>query len=707
MTRGWHAVVIAVAGIASGVLPGVRADAGGWRLIYDRPTNVITSIAMFDDTDGVAIAPPGILRTTDGGRSWREPEAKPRIAEGSIAVANRVAWAGTSSGGIWRSADAGATWERQPSGTDAHVVGIAAVSEHEAWAVTNGVGFSDLGPFEHPESALLHTTDSGATWSRASVPGHGVFVDVAAADGRVWVVASRCNPGDRFGDNVSVPGCRDRWALLRSDDAGATWTLLAEEPSAVPRDLTFSDADQGYGSVQECDPGAGCGGSALYVTADGGATWERRGRLPLSGTTVRFDGADRAWSAGMSCDSGPCTAVLAASVDGGRSWTTAAEVAMPTGGYPPALAITDDSVLFSGSPAGIARYDRATQTSAATDSDSFPPMRNITFIDHATGYAIADTALARTDDGGASWRLLSTPEHVGGMAASTEAVWITAWCPTNCPPHLWRSLDGGAGWEEVLLPSNALDLWAAAGRDSLVVGTEAALYRTDDGGGTWTQIGDPYQTPRFLGATHAWTPWCGSDSCDPSFRYSSDGGRTWELRPAPPLALVLYFATPEVGFAMRGPDDDYPHGQLYRTSDAGHTWSEVDTLGYLIDHTMAFVDAEHGWAVGSRWTGDADNPFAPDTIILSTEDGGITWAVEAPISTEPPMYSSSSLLAADGRVWLTAGLSANPWGAGRTVIYRRADDSDATARTPLVVAAIAGVAVIGFLGAGSWLASRA
>jgi hypothetical protein len=41
------------------------------------------------------------------------------------------------------------------------------------------------------------------------------------------------------------------------------------------------------------------------------------------------------------------------------------------------------------------------------------------------------------------------------------------------------------------------------------------------------------------------------------------------------------------------------------------------------------------------------------------------------------------------------------------VIYRRADDSDATARTPLVVAAIAGVAVIGFLGAGSWLASRA
>jgi hypothetical protein len=66
-----------------------------------------------------------------------------------------------------------------------------------------------------------------------------------------------------------------------------------------------------------------------------------------------------------------------------------------------------------------------------------------------------------------------------------------------------------------------------------------------------------------------------------------------------------------------------PNGNSLRSTDAGATWFDMDTLGTVNDGEEPFdvslVDTLHGWAIDSR------------TNIRRTTDGGDSWTIIAPV----------------------------------------------------------------------------
>ena len=59
--------------------------------------------------------------------------------------------------------------------------------------------------------------------------------------------------------------------------------------------------------------------------------------------------------------------------------------------------------------------------------------------------------------------------------------------------------------------------------------------------------------------------------------------------------------------------------EVFRTTDGGATWTPLSVPGFRLG-PMTFVDAQHGWAVGT--TDDFPNR---NTVILFSSDGGATW----------------------------------------------------------------------------------
>jgi photosystem II stability/assembly factor-like uncharacterized protein len=257
-----------------------------------------------------------VLRTTDGGASWR-----PRPVTGAEAldfrdvdaISDRIAYAlsigpGESSR-IYKTTDGGERWQLQFANTDPKVF----LDAMAFWDADRGIAVSDAvdGQF-----VILTTSNGGGAWNRiapgqlpAALPGEGAF---AAS-----------------GTNVAVHGRGEVWIgtnagrVLRSSDAGRTWTIAATPmrtgESAGIFSIAFRDARHGvvvggdYRKEQEAIDN-------VALTADGGATWTLVKEKGLSGYRSVV-----AWVPGMAQSliaAGPSGVDW--SSDGGRSWAAIA-----------------------------------------------------------------------------------------------------------------------------------------------------------------------------------------------------------------------------------------------------------------------------------------------------------------------------------------------------------------------------------------------
>jgi photosystem II stability/assembly factor-like uncharacterized protein len=139
---------------------------------------------------------------------------------------------------------------------------------------------------------------------------------------------------------------------------------------------------------------------------------------------------------------------------------------------------------------------------------------------------------------------------------------------------------------------------------------------------------------------------------------TEDGGRTW--RPAaPPATDALDFrgaAALDARTAVLMSAGDGPAGQarLYRTADAGRTWTlafETRLPGSFLD-AVAFRDAKRGFVLG--------DPLEGRWFLLTTTDAGRTWTrIDGP-TVEPGeaafAASNSALFLGPGReMWIVSG----------------------------------------------------
>lgn len=195
----------------------------------------------------------------------------------------------------------GQTIQRLDSGQTASFRGIDVVSASEAW-----VSGSD--------GTVIQTVDSGTTWSEILVPNSSEldFRDIEVlTDGSVVL--------------MSIGNGRTS-KLLRSQNDGKTWNVVLqnEDEQAFFDGITFhSDGKQGalFG-----DPIGGL--MDLYLTDDGGATWNRlpktqRPTLQIGEVGFAASGTGMTWTdAGLQIATGGSVARIHRTQNKGKRWET-------------------------------------------------------------------------------------------------------------------------------------------------------------------------------------------------------------------------------------------------------------------------------------------------------------------------------------------------------------------------------------------------
>jgi photosystem II stability/assembly factor-like uncharacterized protein len=307
------------------------------------------------------------------------------------------------------------SWTPQTSGATASLRGVSAVDGKVVWASGSG-------------GTYLLTTDGGATWHAAKVPGAETldFRAIRAFDAQTAMVLS-------IGDG-------EKSRVYKTSDGGATWKLLLTnpDPKGFFDGLAFWDARHGILAGDPVD-----GQIVVYTTGDGGEHWQRQhlppaigseGAFAASNTSLAVQGSGDVWLGTSSA------ARVFHSSDGGRTWTVAATPMRNDG---PAAGIF--SVAFRDPMHGLIVGGDYSKDKEDT--------RNI----------------AETSDGGLTW----TPP-LGHPAGFRSAVaWVAdrkMWVATGTSGSD-ISLDGGVTWKTFDSGSyNALSFlssragWAVGGR---------------------------------------------------------------------------------------------------------------------------------------------------------------------------------------------------------------------------------------------------
>jgi photosystem II stability/assembly factor-like uncharacterized protein len=308
----------------------VRTADGGrsWRRAYlaDGP---IRDVQWVDSTLAVAVGAAGLLRSDDGGATWRAVEVKsPAKDLVRISVVDtQSAYAATVDGGLWRI-----HLDGQPPvrvGIPG-VSGVAAVTFPDA---RHGWVVGDQGVAATTDGGLtwrLQTTQVlfGAPWLRPAVRMH--FADLL--HGYV-VLPQACAAGTCYS------------SLEATDDGGAHWVYRSASAVGAPPTPAYESLPGGVWDVTPTGPRSLLAGSSsngnveradACISADGGRSWScRGGSVPQPPVVVAIamprPGQLEAALLMVAANPSDEQLVLAGSVDGGITWTVNATFPVTSG----------------------------------------------------------------------------------------------------------------------------------------------------------------------------------------------------------------------------------------------------------------------------------------------------------------------------------------------------------------------------------------
>ncbi len=298
--------------------------------------------------------------------------------------------------------------------------------------------------------------------------------------------------------------------------------------------------------------------------------------------------------------------------------------------------------------------------------------------------AIAAIA-ASASPAAAQWQMASvaTRAEFRGLSLASDTV---AWA-SGTHGTVARTTDRGGHWTLFHVPgADSLDLRSIVGLTADIAVTasagaaeagQARIFRTADGGATWSAV---YRTERqgvFLDALAFWDDRHGiaqSDPVDGTFFLltTDDGGLTWTPVPASALPPTLpgeaAFAASGGCLVVWGTGDVWlgtgggARARVFHSADRGRSWTVSDTPVHAGGSAsgifaLAFRDSMHGVAVG----GDYTAPRAKFVNAAITDDGGRTWrAARGPLVAA---YLSGVSYAGTANDLLAVGLAGTAWSA--------------------------------------------
>jgi len=569
-------------------------DAGRvWTPIFEgQPTQSIGAIALapsnpdvFYVGSGEGLQRPdlsvgdGIYRSNDGGKTWKHLGLRDGQQISAVAVhpkdPNRVfaavlghPYGPNAERGVFRSKDAGETWEKvlyKDENTGAAAVAFdpndPEVLYADLWAGRQApweVG----GSFNGPGSGLYKSSDGGSTWKRLETG----LPTVAEGLGRIGFDVA---PSDSKRLYAQVEADAAHAGTYRSDDAGATWKRVNSETRVSGRGSDFAEvrvdprnADVVYAA-----------NTSTYRSSDGGKTFTAIKGAPGG------DDYHTIWINPkhpeiilLAVDQGATI-----TVNGGKTWSSWYN--QPTAQF--YHVITDNRFPYwvyggqqeSGSAAVVSRGD----SGRITSHDWHPVgVEEYGYVapDPLDPEIIYGGKITRFDQRNGQIQDISPQPLRGGKYRFVRTMPVL-FAPTD--PHtlylgsnvVFRTRDGGNSWEAIS-PDLTRESWEMPPS----VGIYAPL--------------DP-EKGKHRGVVYALAPspkdgnliWAGTD--DGLIHVTRDGGKTW--KDVTPKALTPWSKVSQleasrfdasVAYAAINRfrlDDIRPHA--YRTRDGGATWEEI------------------------------------------------------------------------------------------------------------------------------------
>ncbi|MGI8645875.1 MAG: oxidoreductase [Nocardioides sp.] len=202
--------------------------------------------------------------------SWQHVDIKTKQSfRGLAAVDATTAWVGGSEGGVWRTTDAGDTWQKVGPELKKPLLfrDVEATDADHAQVLAIGPG---------RQSRIYRTADGGLTWERTFTnKDQDAFYDCLAM-----------YPDGVHGLAMSDP-VDGKFRIIATEDGGTTWSVASRKgmPKAV-------DGEFGFAAGGTCLVTAGSkhayfasggGASRIFFSSDFGKTWKvGKGRIPAA-----------------------------------------------------------------------------------------------------------------------------------------------------------------------------------------------------------------------------------------------------------------------------------------------------------------------------------------------------------------------------------------------------------------------------------------
>lgn len=576
-------------------------------------------------------------------------------------------YAGAADGGVWKSADGGASWMPLTDHMPTTSIGAIAIDPSDHDVIYAGTGEANYANHSRYGLGIFKSTDGGQTWQHLA---HGTFagrtfsrivVDPTDRD-TVYAAVARAGGFPALAAAKGHPGANGPVGVFKSIDGGVSWTHLTNGiPGVEASDVAIdrSTPSTVYAAIGNI---FGDAGNGIYKSTNAGASWTRlTSGLPTSNVgRISIDVSPSspqtlyALYAAASSQSGGGAANIGGfrSNDGGATWFARGVVDQATyGWYLSCVAIKPDdpNTVFYGGLA-MRRYV------GNSGSDVTPPHVDL----HALAWDAAGRLLVGGDGGvhrsanlGNSWislaNNLGTTQLYAGISThpSNDEFIIGGFqdngtCRRAGTTTAWQHVFGGdGGWTQVdqASPNRVFCEFQGTG----------GLYRSTDGGTNFNFSGNG------LDGRNCFLPPYVIDPNNPSVMYyatervyrSTNGGSNWSPR-SPDLTdgagaiRALAIASSNSSYLYASTND----GNVLASTNGGQSFTLI-----LDDHA--------GWPrVTRELTVDPTNPnvvylataFFGTTQVRRSTDAGQTWlpldanlpdipvnVVEVDTRTSPPI----------------------------------------------------------------------
>ncbi|MCY7359754.1 MAG: oxidoreductase [Rudanella sp.] len=293
----------------------------------------------------------------------------------------------------------------------------------------------------------------------------------------------------------------------------------------------------------------------------------------------------------------------------------------------------------------------------------------------------------------AQWKMLpvnTAASFRAVSAANGKVIWIGGSGGT-----FLRSTDGGDTWQTGTVKGaetcDFRDVQAIDAQTAVFMSAgpaeqgQARIYRTTNGGQSWTLCYQTQQAGVFFDGLSFWNVRQGIAFSDPvAGRYvlirTDDGGQTWQ--PIPPSQSPAVhpgeaaFAASGSSIVVQGSQNVWigsggvGGGRVFRSTDSGRSWAVSET-GIPADSSkgvfgLHFFTAKDGIAVG----GDHKNVTTPGPNLALTHDGGKTWSPMQPAT--PAGLKEAAWRLPNGH-WLLVGPSGTSLSANEGKTWQSLD----------------------------------